>query len=620
MLFTGLVNVPATAQTSSGPFSDSSTLNAASVNASVITPGVTSTITAKKYVVFRDDDVGFGNLSALEALDQVHVEENVPVTLAIIPHPNPCGTGNELLQETGVLNYLRSIVDNPLFEFAQHGYNHYDYKANGPPDCSASTAGAGVPQVVGAEASSYKVGESPGPGQLVPGQPVGTPSDSEFWGRPYADQYNAIKQGRDDMIQALGVAPTTFVPPWNSGDTNTLKACSALGFTLYSTSISDFNVRQAYLDGITVQGESGGLDGWNNNAAWQTGMQALTKGTDAALNNMTAGQSFVLGYHFWSFENPDGSVNPAWVALFKQYIDHLKSRGDVLFTTVGGQQLLNPSPAPAVCSDGNSLDAFAQGAYHALWYKYLNDTTSWSSWEYLGGYLTSSPAATSPVNGMIDVVARGPDGAVWWKYTTNGGASWSNWYSLGGQIPAGTAPTVSSWGAGRLDVFAKGTNGALWHKAYSGTSGWSSWQSLGGSPTSSPAATSRNTGGITVFARGTDGGIWYRDYVGSSWGPWTSIGGAVAAGTGPAACSWGGGRLDVFVQCTNGALYHKSYTGTSGWSGWQSLGGSPTSSPAATSPANGVLDVFARGSDDGLWEDTYNSGWSGWTSAGAMWS
>jgi hypothetical protein len=86
MLFTGIVNVSATAQTSSGPLGNSSTPTAASVNAPVIAAGATSTSTAKKYVVFRDDDVGFGNLSASEAVDQVHIEENVPVTLAIIPH------------------------------------------------------------------------------------------------------------------------------------------------------------------------------------------------------------------------------------------------------------------------------------------------------------------------------------------------------------------------------------------------------------------------------------------------------------------------------------------------------------------------------------------------------
>ena len=42
----------------------------------------------KKYIAFRDDDVQpFKWLDALEAVNQVHIEENVPVTLGIIPHP-----------------------------------------------------------------------------------------------------------------------------------------------------------------------------------------------------------------------------------------------------------------------------------------------------------------------------------------------------------------------------------------------------------------------------------------------------------------------------------------------------------------------------------------------------
>jgi peptidoglycan/xylan/chitin deacetylase (PgdA/CDA1 family) len=351
MLFTGLVNVSATAQTSSG-FIDSSTPTAASVNAPVIPAGVTSISTAKKYVVFRDDDVGFGNLSALEAVDQVHIKENVPVTLAIIPHANPCGKGNELLQDTSVTNYLLSIVHNPLFEFAQHGYNHHDYADNGPPNCAASSADVGVPQVVGPAGPYYEVGESLGPG----GQLVGATYASEFRGRPYADQYNAIKQGRQDMIQALGVAPKTFIPPFDSGDQNTLKAASALGFTLYSTGPGDFNVNDVILGGIMVQASASFGIGWANDTAWQTGMSRLTAQTDAALNSAKAGESVVVGYHFWVFEKPDGSVDLARIALFKQYIDHLKSRGDVTFSTLGGQPLMNPSLAPAVSiQNENSL-------------------------------------------------------------------------------------------------------------------------------------------------------------------------------------------------------------------------------------------------------------------------
>jgi hypothetical protein len=65
-------------------------------------------------------------------------------------------------------------------------------------------------------------------------------------------------------------------------------------------------------------------------------------------------------------------------------------------------------------------------------------------------------------------------------------------------------------------------------------------------------------------------------------------------------------------------MYQKTWTGTS-WSNWISLGGSPTSSPAATSPTSGAIDVFVRGTDNGLWENSFSNGsWSGWTSVGGM--
>ena len=272
--------------------------------------------------------------------------------------------------------------------------------------------------------------------------------------------------------------------------------------------------------------------------------------------------------------------------------------------------------APAVCApDANSLALFARGTDGALWYEHWDGTT-WSVSMSLGGVLTSDPAATSSATGHIDVCVRGSDNALWQKTTTNGGSSWSAWTSLGGQIPSGTGPAVCAQGS-RLDVFVQGTDGALWHKWYTGTS-WSGWQSLSGKLTSSPAATSPASGVIDVCVRGSDNALWQKTTTngGSSWSAWTSLGGQIPSGTGPAVCAQGS-RLDVFVQGTDGALWHKWYTGTS-WSGWQSLSGKLTSSPAATSPASGVIDVCVRGSDNALWEKTYNGVWSGWTSIGGM--
>ena len=81
----------------------------------------------------------------------------------------------------------------------------------------------------------------------------------------------------------------------------------------------------------------------------------------------------------------------------------------------------------------------------------------------LGGVLTSSPAATSPSSGAIDVFVRGTDNALWERTTTNGGGSWGAWTSIGGQIASGTGPAACSWVQSPRRL-CQGTNGALYQK------------------------------------------------------------------------------------------------------------------------------------------------------------
>src|ERR1700674_4986070 len=52
-------------------------------------------------------------------------------------------------------------------------------------------------------------------------------------------------------------------------------------------------------------------------------------------------------------------------------------------------------------------------------------------------------------------------------------------------------PTSATWGANRLDTFARGTDGALWHSYFDGA--WH-WESLGGSPTSDASVASWGAG------------------------------------------------------------------------------------------------------------------------------
>ena len=190
--------------------------------------------------------------------------------------------------------------------------------------------------------------------------------------------------------------------------------------------------------------------------------------------------------------------------------------------------------------------------------------------------------------------------------------------SVSGTTMAGTGPAVStSFYNGQSNIFAVDSSGALWNKRII-PSGGGNWNSLGGCCTSSPAAVSwGKTTRLDVFVRGADGALQHKYYQNgwSGWSKWESLGGSLASGTGPAVSSSSAGKLDVFVQGTDGALWHTSYN--SSWSKWESLGGKLTSSPAATAGTH-VSDIFVRGTDGAVWYTYYQNGWSGWQSLGGQ--
>ena len=229
------------------------------------------------------------------------MDKNIPVTLGIVPHPSLVKPGNLFYADSKFFDYMKSISSNPLFEFAQHGYTHHDNS--------------------------------------------GPPHQSEFYGRPYSDQYQTIKKGQLDFINAFGVKPTTFIPPWNKGDDNTLKALKALGFTEYSSSSDDFNIDAGYKDGMWVDSYSIVLN--------DTTLPSAKDITERLLNDDHT-NTIIVFYHFWSFsgsgsgqENPENATK---VQLFEDYLDYLKNRSDVIFTkfdhsySVEGQNPANSTP------------------------------------------------------------------------------------------------------------------------------------------------------------------------------------------------------------------------------------------------------------------------------------
>jgi hypothetical protein len=205
--------------------------------------------------------------------------------------------------------------------------------------------------------------------------------------------------------------------------------------------------------------------------------------------------------------------------------------------------------------------------------------------------------------GRLDVFARGGDGALWHKYHDGG---WSEWESLGGSIAPGSGPAAVSWSFGRIDVFVRGTDNALKHRYYTGS--WSAWESLGGVITSSPTVCSRGLNRLDVFAADILGEVWQKYYNGSSWSDWQRIGQQIAAGTGPAAISTAPNRIDLFHRGLGSDFVHQWWDGT--WHSDALTYGFTMSGPGVASMSVNTIDVFMREGDGSLGRVEFRNGGS----------
>jgi hypothetical protein len=143
------------------------------------------------------------------------------------------------------------------------------------------------------------------------------------------------------------------------------------------------------------------------------------------------------------------------------------------------------------------------------------------------------------------LVAAGPRLAV---------AQWQGWENLGGVILE--QPECVSWSANRIDCFARGTDRAMYHRWWNGSS-WGGWENLGGVILEAPSCVSWGANRIDCFARGTDRAMYHRWWDGGSWGGWENLGGVILEA--PSCVSWSANRIDCFARGTDRAMYHRWY-------------------------------------------------------------
>jgi hypothetical protein len=198
--------------------------------------------------------------------------------------------------------------------------------------------------------------------------------------------------------------------------------------------------------------------------------------------------------------------------------------------------------------------------------------------------------------------ARGMDGHL---YQSNGTSGWTST-----NLAVVGTPAVVRGAVNAFDVFYRDPTNHIGHATFNG-SAWIPAADIGGVIISDPSAVSWGAGRIDVAAVGTDyrmyhwwwNGSWNFEKVSSS-----------ALAVGPLALtSWGPSRLDILFRGHDAGLYHMfTSTGSAPWT-QESTGGVIRQFPAATT-TTGSLWAYVTGTDSTLYRGQQVSGgsWS-WT-------
>jgi hypothetical protein len=199
-----------------------------------------------------------------------------------------------------------------------------------------------------------------------------------------------------------------------------------------------------------------------------------------------------------------------------------------------------------------------------------------------------APGATgaTELGGIAYIFARRDDGGIWVRKTD--GLWYSGWSPLGGITDA---PPAAAGASEFINVFVRGTDGALWTNRTSDGRTYDGWRSLGDRLTSAPAAV--GGGGRThLFTRDEQGMIWTRtSNDGRTFSAPTLLGGPLA--TTPVAVIEDG-QIVLHGQGIDGRLYSlasRDGVQATGWGVWRSRGGLAQPLPTTDDQASPALSL-----------------------------
>lgn len=176
-----------------------------------------------------------------------------------------------------------------------------------------------------------------------------------------------------------------------------------------------------------------------------------------------------------------------------------------------------------------------------------------------GGGAIDNPSVAPYGTGLAFFV-RAPNGVIYQNYVTGAETPVATGWT---KVPNGTAgggPAAVAGANGAVDLFIRGTNGALYQATRSRAGAWTAFRSLGGGMVGTPAVAPKPGGGYIAVITAPTGYLYTRSSNSAGvWGAWTRLTGT-AASSPTITAGFAAGRLDLFVIGQTGGLYQNVYT------------------------------------------------------------
>lgn len=173
-------------------------------------------------------------------------------------------------------------------------------------------------------------------------QAINAEHTAEFSGLGYDMQLERLAKGKEFLEAMIGVPVTTFVPPWNRYDLNTLRALEELGFSTISASLPGPAIKESSLNFLPATCD----------------IKHLQDAVRAARNSSADQPLIVVLFHEYDFREVDEKQGNITYPEFADLLEWLHSGGDV--------RLLSISEATKVIHNLGAKRFLRNNAIHAV--------------------------------------------------------------------------------------------------------------------------------------------------------------------------------------------------------------------------------------------------------------